>query len=223
MLTAQQPLNNIIRVTLQALAAVLGGTQSLHTNSFDEALSLPTEEAVRVALRTQQVIAHESGVTDSVDPLGGAYLIEYLSGEIEKRSREYIEQIEAMGGVIKAIETGFIKGEIERSAYEYQKSIEAEDRVVIGVNRYQSEAVPLPILRIDPSVEMEQKRSLSALKAGRSSPGVAESLTAIEAAAKAGTNLMDPIIEAASARATLGEICDVLRKIYGTFEEVDRT
>lgn len=223
MLTAQQPLNNIVRVTLQALAAVLGGTQSLHTNSFDEALSLPTEEAVRVALRTQQIIAHESGVTDSVDPLGGAYLIEYISDEIEKRARAYIEQIEAMGGVIKAIETGFIKGEIERSAYEYQKSIEAEARVVVGVNRYYSEEVPPPTLRIDPSVEIEQRRRLADLKKRRSQAQVDGNLKRVESAARDGANLMEPILEAAKAQATLGEICDVLRKVYGTFEEVDRT
>jgi methylmalonyl-CoA mutase N-terminal domain/subunit len=221
MLTAQQPLNNIVRVTLQALAAVLGGTQSLHTNSFDEALSLPAEHAVKVALRTQQIIAHESGVTASVDPLGGAYMIEYLTDKIEQEAKAYIERIESMGGVIKAIETGYMKREIERSAYEYQKAVESGKQVVVGVNRFVGEEEQPPILKIDPAVERDQKRRLAELKSGRPAPKVAGSLRKVEAAARKGENLLDPIIEAAQNKATLGEICDVLRNVYGTFEEVD--
>ncbi len=218
-LTAQQPMNNIIRVTLQALAAVLGGTQSLHTNSFDEALSLPTEQAAKTALRTQQVIAYESAVTDSADPLGGSYLVEYLTDEIEKAAQEYMERIEAMGGVIRAIETGFMKREIEKSAYEYQKAIEREESVVVGVNRFTGEEEKPPILKVNRSVETDQIKRLSELKKTRSSEDVTKCLSKLEAAAHAGENLMPVIIEAAKARATIGEICDVLRRIYGTFEE----
>jgi methylmalonyl-CoA mutase N-terminal domain/subunit len=216
-LTAQQPLNNVIRVTLQALAAVLGGTQSLHTNSYDEALSLPTEEAVRVALRTQQVIAYESGVADSADPLGGAYFIEYLTDEIERRAWEYIERIESMGGVIKAIENGFMKEEIERSSYEYQKSIEQGTSTVVGVNKFQSGESSPEILKIDPSIESDQRKRLTDLRRNRSGDAASGALEAIEAAAKQGTNLLEPMIEAARSRATVGEICDVLRRVYGTF------
>jgi methylmalonyl-CoA mutase N-terminal domain/subunit len=220
MLTAQQPLNNIVRVTLQALAAVLGGTQSLHTNSFDEALSLPTEQAVKVALRTQQIIAHESGVTDSVDPLGGAYMIEYLTDEIERGARAYLDQIKAMGGVIKAIETGFMKREIEKSAYDYQKAIEAGRRTVVGVNDFVGEEEHPTILRIDPAVEQDQRRRLAELKSQRSSQAVAAALHDIEVAARNGENVLDSIIAAAKIKVTVGEICDVLRDVYGTFEEV---
>jgi methylmalonyl-CoA mutase N-terminal domain/subunit len=222
-LTAQQPLNNIVRVTLQALAAALGGTQSLHTNSFDEALSLPTEQAVRVALRTQQIIAHESGVTDTVDPLGGSYFIEKLTDEIERGASEYIERIESMGGVIKAIESGFMKREIETSAYDYQRSIEAEERVVVGVNRFTGEEEQPPTLKVDPAAEEGQKSRLSALKKNRSSRDVSKCLGAIESAARSGENLIEPIIEATGKRATLQEMCDVLRQVYGTFEEAGRT
>jgi methylmalonyl-CoA mutase N-terminal domain/subunit len=218
-LTAQQPLNNVVRVTLQALAAVLGGTQSLHTNSFDEALSLPTEEAVRVALRTQQIIAHESGVTDTVDPLGGSYFIEYLTDRIETGTREYLDRIDAMGGVIKAIETGYMKQEIERSAYQYQKDVESGQSVVVGVNRYTGEERRPPILKVDPAAEEGQKRRLAALKRSRRQSAVAESLKRLEIAAAKGENLLPPMIAAAGSRATLGEMCDVLRQVYGTFEE----
>jgi methylmalonyl-CoA mutase N-terminal domain/subunit len=221
-LTAQQPLNNIIRVTLQALAAVLGGTQSLHTNSFDEALSLPTEQAAKVALRTQQVIAYESGVTDSVDPLGGAYLVEYLTDEIEHAAKEYISKIDAMGGVISAIESGYMKQEIEKSAYEHQKSVERSDNIVVGVNKFTGEEEKPPILKVDRSVEMEQIRSLAAMKKNRSGDRLEACLRDLEAAARDGRNLMPPMIEAAKARATIGEMCDVLRQVYGTFEEAGR-
>ncbi len=218
-LTAQQPLNNIVRVTLQALAAVLGGTQSLHTNSFDEALSLPTEEAVRVALRTQQIVAHESGVTRTVDPLGGSYYLEYLTDEIERRAREYLESIASMGGVIEAIERGFIKGEIEKSAYRHQQEVERGERTVVGVNRFTGEERKIPILRIDPAIEADQKRRLAALKQARSTVAVGKRLAALEAAAVGGDNLLPLMIEAARDMATIGEMCDVLRRVYGTFEE----
>jgi methylmalonyl-CoA mutase N-terminal domain/subunit len=218
-LTAQQPMNNIVRVTLQALAAVLGGTQSLHTNSFDEALSLPTEQAARAALRTQQVIAYESGVTDSADPLGGSYLVEYLTDEIEKAAGDYMERIEAMGGVIRAIETGFMKQEIEKSAYEYQKAVEREESIVVGVNRFAGEEEKPPILKVNRSVETDQIERLGALKAGRSAEEVAGYLARLKTAAREGENVMPVMIEAARARATIGEICDVLKTVYGTFEE----
>ena len=218
-LTAQQPLNNIVRVTLQGLAAALGGTQSLHTNSFDEALSLPTEQAVRVALRTQQVLAHESGVADTVDPLGGSYFVEHLTDEIEKRALEYLDRIQTEGGVVKAIESGFIKHEIERSAYAYQKAIEAERRIVVGINRFVDEEEPTAILKIDPAVEAAQQERLARLKQTRSHDEIGPALEAVRSAASEGSNVMEPIIEAARKRVTLGEVCDVLREIYGTFEE----
>jgi methylmalonyl-CoA mutase N-terminal domain/subunit len=222
-LTAQQPLNNVVRVTLQALAAVLGGTQSLHTNSFDEALSLPTEEAVRVALRTQQIIAHESGVVQTVDPLGGSYYLEHLTGEVERRAREYLERIESMGGVIKAIEKGFIKQEIEKSAYAYQKEVESGKRAVVGVNRFTGEERKMPILRIDPAIEEDQKDRLTALRKNRSWAPAERSLELLEKAARAGENLLPPMIEAARNKVTIGEMCNVLRKVYGTFEEAGGT
>ncbi|HVP58053.1 MAG TPA: methylmalonyl-CoA mutase family protein, partial [bacterium] len=221
-LTAQQPLNNIVRVALQAMAAVLGGTQSLHTNSYDEALALPTEQAVKVALRTQQVIAHETGVTASVDPLGGAYLIEHLTDEIERRAHEYLDKIEAMGGVIPAIETGFIQQEIEKSAYAYQQSVDAKTNIVVGLNEFASESEPPNILRIAASIEADQRRRLESLKQDRSREAVAAGLKSVEAAARDGSNVLPPMIEAARAKATVGEICDVLRGVYGTFDEVIR-
>jgi methylmalonyl-CoA mutase N-terminal domain/subunit len=218
-LTAQQPLNNVVRVTLQALAAVLGGTQSLHTNSFDEALSLPTEEAVRVALRTQQIVAYESGVTGTVDPLGGSYYIEHLTGEIERRAREYLETIESMGGVIKAIEKGFIKKEIEKSAWEYQNDMESGKRTVVGVNRFKGEEKRIPILKIDPAIEESQLKSLARLKQSREDAPVKRSLADLESAARKGANLLPVMIEAAANRVTIGEMCKVLKTVYGSFEE----
>ena len=222
-LTAQQPMNNIIRVTLQALAAVLGGTQSLHTNSFDEALSLPAEQAVRVALRTQQIIAYESGVIDTVDPLGGAYYIEKLTDEIEKEAETYIDRIQAMGGVIKAIETGFMKREIEASAYEYQRAVEEGKRIVVGVNRFSGEEEHTATLKVDPATEAQQKSRLSAMKKARPAAAVGECLASIGSAARNGDNLLEPILEAAKNRVTLQEMCDVLRGVYGTFEEAGKT
>jgi methylmalonyl-CoA mutase N-terminal domain/subunit len=220
-LTAQQPLNNVVRVALQALAAALGGTQSLHTNSFDEALSLPTEEAVRVALRTQQIIAHESGVADTVDPLGGSYFLEYLTSEIERRVLEYLGRIEEQGGVIAAIKNGYISSEIERSAYEHQMEVERKQTIVVGVNEFTGEEAAIPIFRVDPSLESEQKKKVAALRRSRSAGDVAVSLRALEDAARKGENTLEPTLAAVKSKCTLGEVCDVLRNVYGTYGGAD--
>jgi len=220
-LTAQQPLNNIVRVTIQALAAVLGGTQSLHTNSFDEALALPSEQAVRVALRTQQIIAHESGVADTVDPLAGSYYLEHLTNEMEKRATEYIQKIEDMGGVIEVIERGWLQREIAESSYKYQMEVNSKKRVIVGVNEYTSgEPVPVPLLRVDPKVEEEQIARLRKVKRERDSRKVREKLDKLRRAAEREENLMPPIIELVKSYATLGEICDVLREVYGVYQEL---
>ena len=217
-LTAQQPLNNVVRVTLQALAAALGGTQSLHTNSFDEALSLPSEEAVRVALRTQQIIAYESGIADSVDPLGGSYLIEHLTAQIESHVLEYLGKIEEQGGVIAAIKSGYINREIERSAYDYQMEVERRQSIVVGVNEFTGEEAAVPIFRVDPALESEQKKKLAALKRDRSAESVEGALRALDRAARAGENTLEPILAAVKSRCTLGEVCDILRDVYGVYE-----
>ena len=219
-LTAQQPMNNVVRVAFQALAAVLGGTQSLHTNSYDEALALPTEQAVRLALRTQQVIAHESGAADSVDPIGGAYFLEYLTDQIEEKARAYFGKIEAAGGVMRAIETGFIKREIEQSAYDYQRSLEARTDIVVGLNEFTGEDEVPPTLKMEAGIEEDQKARLRRMRAGRHEEAVKRDLKAIEAAAAGGTNLLSPMIDAVRDRATLGEICDVLRGVYGSFDDM---
>jgi methylmalonyl-CoA mutase N-terminal domain/subunit len=218
-LTAQQPLNNIIRVTIQALAAVLGGTQSLHTNSYDEALALPSEEAVRIALRTQQIIAHESGVTDTVDPLAGSYYVESLTREIEEKAEEYIKRIDAMGGAIRAIESGYIQREIMESAYRYQKEIEARERIVVGVNEYviEEEKRALKLLKVDPAVRDRQIARLQEVRRRRDNVRVGELLAKLEEAARGSDNLMPVILECVEAYATLGEICDVLRKVFGEY------
>jgi methylmalonyl-CoA mutase N-terminal domain/subunit len=219
-LTAQQPDNNVVRVAFQAMAAVLGGTQSLHTNSRDEAFSLPTEDSVRIALRTQQLIGYESGVADFIDPLGGSYAVESLTGEIEKKSEEYIEKIDAMGGAIKAIESGYIQSEIGESAYRYQKEIESKKRIVVGLNQFQVEEEPLNnILRINPEAAHHQKDKLAKVKKERSGAQVKESLAALKKAAQGTDNLMPPIFEAVKAYATLGEISDVLREVFGEYRE----
>ncbi|HVP80338.1 MAG TPA: methylmalonyl-CoA mutase family protein [Thermodesulfobacteriota bacterium] len=219
-LTAQQPDNNVVRVAFQALAAVLGGTQSLHTNSRDEAYALPTEDSVRIALRTQQLIAYESGVADMIDPLGGSYAVEALTDEIEKRSREYIEKIEAMGGAVKAIESGYIQAEIGESAYQYQKEIEAKKRIVVGLNQFQIEEEPLrDILRIKPEVERYQKEKLAGVKKERNSARVKETLANLKSTAQGTGNLIPPILEAVKAYATLGEISDTLREVFGEYRE----
>jgi len=219
-LTAQQPDNNIMRVTIQALAAVLGGTQSLHTNSRDEALALPTEDSVRIALRTQQVIAYESGVADSVDPLAGSFLVEALTDQIEKAALDYIEKIDKLGGAVEAISRGFQQKEIQDSAYCYQRDIETDDLVIVGVNKFTvQEPPPKDLLKVKEEVEIGQKQSLAEMKARRDSVKVAESLKALEAAAKGTDNLMPPILNAVKAYATLGEIADVFRGVFGTHRE----
>lgn len=220
-LTAQQPKNNIVRVAFQALAAVLGGTQSLHTNSMDEALSLPSEEAVQIALRTQQLIAYESGVPDTVDPLGGSYYLEKLTREICKRAEDYINKIDDMGGAPTAIEKGYIQKEIQDSAYTYQREIEKGERVVVGLNRFQTEGGEKPgeLLRVDPSVRVSQCEKLEKLRAERDSDKVEKSLTKLRRAAEGEENLMYPILEAVKVYATLGEICDVLREVFGEYQQ----
>ena len=219
-LTAQQPDNNVVRVALQALAAVLGGTQSLHTNSRDEAYALPTEDSVRLALRTQQLIAYESGVADMIDPFGGAYAVEALTDEIERKSMEYIEKIEAMGGAIKAIESGYIQGEIGESAYQYQKEIETKKRIIVGLNQFQIEEEPLrDILRIKPEVEQYQKEKLARVKKERNNTKVKETLAVLKKAAQGTDNVVPPILEAVKVYATLGEISDTLREVFGEYKE----
>lgn len=221
-LTAQQPENNIIRVTIQALAAVLGGTQSLHTNSFDEALALPTEESVRIALRTQQIIAYESGVTSTVDPLAGSYYLEWLTNEIERRAQEYIDKIDEMGGMLVAIEKGYVQQQIQDSAYAYQRAIEKGEQIVVGVNKFQIEekGTSRKILRVDPSMAEKQITRLKALKESRDNVKVKEALEEIRNAAKdESANLMPKILEAVKVYATLGEICDILREEFGEYRE----
>jgi methylmalonyl-CoA mutase N-terminal domain/subunit len=219
-LTAQQPDNNIMRVTLQALAAVLGGTQSLHTNSRDEALALPTEDSVRIALRTQQVIAYESGVADSADPLAGSFLVESLTDQIEQAAFAYIDKIDKLGGAVEAISRGFQQKEIQDSAYAYQKAIESSDLVIVGVNRFTiEEPPPTGLLRIKEEVEIAQKSNLAGMKERRDALQVRESLKALEAAAKGTENLMPYILSAVKSYATLGEIADVFRGVFGKHRE----
>jgi len=220
-LTAQQPMNNIIRVALQALGAVLGGTQSLHTNSFDEALALPSEEAVRIALRTQQIIAHESGVANTIDPLGGSYYMETLTAEIEEEALKYIDRIDKMGGVIPAIEKGYFQREIANSAYKYQREIDNKERIIVGVNQHTSEEKqPIPLLRIPLDVEKTQVDRLKALKNGRDFKRVQQALDRLRSSADSNENSMPTILEAVKAYATLGEICGVLREVYGEYQEL---
>jgi methylmalonyl-CoA mutase N-terminal domain/subunit len=219
-LTAQQPANNVVRVALQALAAVCGGTQSLHTNSLDEALGLPTEEAARTALRTQQVIAHESGVADVADPLGGSYVIEAWTDEIVRRSRDYIRRIEEMGGALVALENGFQQKEIADAAYRYQLAVEEGRTKVVGVNAFQADGeAPTEVLRIDPAAERDQVERLQALRARRDGERVKAALHALAEAAREERNLMPPILDGVRAEATLGEISDTLREVYGEYRE----
>ena len=219
-LTAQQPENNVVRVAFQALAAVLGGTQSLHTNSRDEAYALPSEDSVRTALRTQQLIAHESGVADIIDPLGGSYALESLTEEIEGKAAEYIGKIDAMGGAIKALESGYIQDQIAESAYRYQKEIESKKRIVVGVNQFQMEEEPLKdILRIRPEVERYQKEKLAQIKKERDQRKVEATLSSLKNAARGKDNLVPRILEAVRVYATLGEISDTLREVFGEYKE----
>ncbi len=220
-LTVQQPENNIVRVAIQALAAVLGGTQSLHTNSMDEALALPSDKAVKIALRTQQIIAYETGVTNTVDPLGGSYYVEWLTMKMEQEAEKYFEQIDKLGGVIEAIEQGFIQKEIANASYKYQQEIDNKLRIIVGVNAFQEpdEQIEIPILTITPEVEAKQIARLREVKASRNPAAVEQSLAKIRQAAQDGTNLMPPLVEAMHHYVTLGEICDVLREVFGIYEE----
>jgi methylmalonyl-CoA mutase N-terminal domain/subunit len=219
-LTAQQPYNNVVRVAYQALAAVLGGTQSLHTNSFDEAFCLPTEEAVSLALRTQQIAAYETEVADSIDPLGGSYLVESLTNDIERESMRYIEQIDAMGGMIRAIEEGYVQKEIANSAYQYQKEVESKKRIIVGMNQFTTgDPFFCKLLKVTTEVENLQKSKLKKLKQARDNARVSETLGALKKAAAGTANLMPPVVDAVRAYATLGEIADVLRGVFGEYRE----
>ncbi|HEY7723919.1 MAG TPA: methylmalonyl-CoA mutase family protein, partial [Anaeromyxobacteraceae bacterium] len=219
MLTAQQPDNNVVRVTLQALAAVLGGTQSLHTNSRDEALALPTEESVRIALRTQQIIATESGAADVVDPLGGAWYLERMTDEIEERAEAYLRRIDEMGGMVEAISTGFVQKEIQDAAYAWQRRVESKDQVVVGVNAYRAEDPPVPVMRVDPALEERQVARLRAFRARRSSAAARQAVDAVREAARGTENLMPRVVAAVKAEATLGEIADAMREVFGEYRE----
>ncbi len=217
-LTAQQPENNIVRVALQALAAVLGGTQSLHTNSKDEALALPTQEAVQVALRTQQIIAHESGVTDSVDPLAGSYLIEHLTDEIVQRAQAYIDRIDGMGGALAAIEAGYIQSEIQDAAYAYQRAVEQGEQVIVGVNKFTVEEETHPdLLRVDPAIETAACQRLADLRASRDNAKVAELRGRLDTAARGSDNLLPLLVECVEHDVTLGEVCHTLRAVFGEY------
>ena len=217
-LQAQQAENNIARVTMQALAAVLGGTQSLHTNGFDEALSLPTENAAKIALRTQQIIAHESGVIDTVDPLGGSYFIEELTQKVEDEAWKYIQKIDAMGGSVNAIEQGYMQKEIADASFRYQKEIERNEKIVVGVNKYQNEESTPPVFKIDDNIRIQQIEKLNVLKAGRDSEKVTQCLQQLDQTAKEGNNLMPHIIDAVENYATLGEIADTFRNVFGEYK-----
>jgi len=219
-LTAQQPQNNIVRTALQAMAAVLGGTQSLHTNSFDEALGLPTEDSARIALRTQQIVGHETGVANTIDPLAGSYYIESLTNEIEHRAQAYIDKVDAMGGTLKAIEKGYIQQEIQNAAYECQQAVDRLEQVVVGVNRFQSEGDKSPaIQRIDEALERKQVERLRALRVRRDKAAWESALKAVEDAARSGSNLMPPMIHAVESYCTVGEISDALRRVFGEYQE----
>ena len=219
-LTAQQPESNIVRTAIQAMAAVLGGTQSLHTNSFDEALALPTEQAARIALRTQQIIAYESGAPQTIDPLAGSYYIETLTNEIEKRAAEYLGKIEVLGGMLKAIERGFVQQEIQNAAYEYQRQVDNQEQIVVGVNRFEvEEEKPIPIQRIDPALEPKQVERVRALRKKRDTGPWKAALAGVEEAARSGTNLMPRILAAVEASATVGEISDAMRRVFGEYRE----
>jgi methylmalonyl-CoA mutase N-terminal domain/subunit len=220
-LTAQQPEVNIVRTALEALAAVLGGTQSLHTNSYDEALALPTEDAVRIALRTQQVIAHETGVVNTIDPLGGSYHVEQLTNELERQAYEYFERIEKLGGVVAAIKENFFQQEIAEASFRYQAEVEAGQRVVVGVNRYVLDGEQeIPILKVDPALEGEQIARVQGLRARRDTAAAEAALARLkEDASRDGRNLMEPIVDAARAHVTMGEMCDALREVWGIWRE----
>jgi methylmalonyl-CoA mutase N-terminal domain/subunit len=211
---------NLVRTAIEALAAVLGGTQSLHTNSYDEALALPTEHAVRLALRTQQVIAHETGVVNTIDPLGGSYYVEHLTSELERQAYEYFDQIEKLGGVVEAIKENFFQSEIAEAAFRYQAEVESKQRIIVGVNKYQQEEETPELHRVDPALETEQIARVRALKARRDSAPVEAALARLkDVASRDDENLMGPIIDAARVQVTMGEMCDALREIWGIWRE----
>ncbi|MGC2391647.1 MAG: methylmalonyl-CoA mutase family protein [Candidatus Acidiferrum sp.] len=219
-LTAQQPENNIVRVAIQALAAALGGCQSLHTNSMDEALALPTEDAALIALRTQQVIAHETGVTNTIDPVAGSYAIEHLTNEIEQGAMDYISKIDAMGGMLRAIESGFVQGEIQKAAYDFQRAVESKEQIIVGVNDFIAEEErTIPTLRIEPEIERSQIARLNALRAKRDSTRTKSALTELQRRASTSENLLPAILTAVEAHATVGEISDALRHVFGEYQE----
>jgi methylmalonyl-CoA mutase N-terminal domain/subunit len=219
-LTVQQPLNNIVRVAIQALAGVLGGTQSLHTDAYDEALALPTDRAALIALRTQQIIAEETGVAHTIDPLGGSYFLESLTQKMEERTLEYFDKIDSLGGMVAAIEKGFPQREIQDSAYQYQKAVERGDQIIVGVNKYQMDDLPeVPILVIDDSVRLHQVERLQETRARRDAGAVALALENLKRSAQKEENTMPATIDAVRAYATLGEICSALRDVYGVYEE----
>ena len=211
---------NLVRTAIEALAAVLGGTQSLHTNSFDEALALPTEHAVRLALRTQQVIAHEIGVVNTADPLGGSYYLEHLTDELERQAYDYFDRIEKLGGVVAAIEQNFMQREIAEASFRYQGEVERGERVIVGVNRYEQEdEQPIELLRIDPALEQKQIERVQATRAGRDGAAVEAALARLRADAETDTNLMPAILDASRVYVTMGEMCDTLREVWGTWRE----
>jgi methylmalonyl-CoA mutase N-terminal domain/subunit len=219
-LTAQQPENNIVRTAVEAMAAVLGGTQSLHTNGYDEALALPTEQAARTALRTQQILAYESGVAQTVDPFAGSYCIEAFTDEIEKRASAYLEKIAAMGGMIRAIERGFVQQEIQNAAYEFQRAVDSGSAVIVGVNRFTREDEPgIPLQHMDESLERKQVEQVRALRSRREAVRWQAALQGVTDAARSGANLMPAILEAVESYATVGEIAGTLRKIFGEYQE----
>jgi len=219
-LTAQQIDNNIARVTIQTLAAVLGGTQSLHTNSKDEALALPTEDSVRTALRTQQIVAHESGVANTIDPLAGSYFIEEMTNQIENKAKKYIDKIDSLGGVISAIESGYIQGEIQKAAYEYEKEIESGEKIIVGVNKFtEAEKTKPELLKMNEKIQEEQINFLSSVKMKRNNDAVDISLKKLSDTAKGNDNLLPFIIDCVKEYATIGEICDSLREVFGEYKE----
>ncbi|MGH7780844.1 MAG: methylmalonyl-CoA mutase family protein, partial [Candidatus Binataceae bacterium] len=221
-LTAQQVDNNVVRVTLQALAAVLGGAQSLHTNSKDEALALPTESSVLLALRTQQLIAYESEVADTIDPLGGSYYVEKLTAELEARAFEYLSKIDDLGGAVAAIERGYQQREIQNAAYLYQREIETKERIIVGVNQFTGGGeVPKDILKVNPDLEEKQKRNLAKVRAQRDRAKASAAIAQVERAANDGANLMPPIIDAVRSWCTLGEISDAMRRVFGEYQPVN--
>jgi len=219
-LTAQQPYNNVVRTAYEALSAVLGGTQSLHTNSLDEVLALPSEQSATIALRTQQIIAEETGVTNTIDPLAGSYFVETLTDRMEQQAMAYIEKIDEMGGVVEAIERGYPQGEIANAAYEYQRQVDEEKKIIVGVNRYASGAeAPIETLKIDESVEIQQVERLKTLKAKRDNATVRKTLDALKNAAQGDENLMPRLIDVVKAYGTEQEICDVFREVFGTYRD----